>query len=203
MDSVSVVTLAKGRPEHLHNLVLGLEPADPAAGRADRRGDAARAVRAAGCRLPDPADRGGRCPAAAGGGAQRSRPRRRRRPAGVPRHGLHPGADPGRRLRARAHRAGRAADGRGAAICPRAPPDAGWRCEAFAPVAVRHSDRRGPPPDGIERCNDYRCFWSLNFAMRRATSWQPAASTSAISAMAARTPISARRWTGGACRSPG
>ena len=24
MDSVSVVTLAKGRPEHLHNLVLGL-----------------------------------------------------------------------------------------------------------------------------------------------------------------------------------
>jgi hypothetical protein len=39
--------------------------------------------------------------------------------------------------------------------------------EAFARVAVRHSDRRGPPAEGIERCADYRCFWSLNFAMRR------------------------------------
>ncbi|MDR6147150.1 GT2 family glycosyltransferase [Sphingomonas sp. SORGH_AS870] len=44
-----------------------------------------------------------------------------------------------------------------------------WRYEDFASVAVRHSDRRGPPPEGIERCADYRCFWSLNFAMRRAT----------------------------------
>ncbi|MGW8136546.1 galactosyltransferase-related protein [Sphingomonas zeae] len=44
-----------------------------------------------------------------------------------------------------------------------------WRCDEFAQVAVRHSDRRGPPPQGIERCEDYRCFWSLNFAMRRAT----------------------------------
>ena len=46
---------------------------------------------------------------------------------------------------------------------------AGWSCEDFPAVAVRHSDRRGPPPAGIETCNDYRCFWSLNFAMRRAT----------------------------------
>ena len=45
----------------------------------------------------------------------------------------------------------------------------GWRAADFAAVAVRHSDRRGPPPAGIERCNDYRCFWSLNFAMRRQT----------------------------------
>ncbi|WP_419727937.1 galactosyltransferase-related protein [Lichenicola sp.] len=45
----------------------------------------------------------------------------------------------------------------------------GWNFDGFAAVAVRHSDRRGPPPAGIERCNDYRCFWSLNFAMRRAT----------------------------------
>jgi GT2 family glycosyltransferase len=44
-----------------------------------------------------------------------------------------------------------------------------WRSEDFADVAVRHSDRRGPPADGIEICTDYRCFWSLNFAMRRAT----------------------------------
>ncbi|WP_343527162.1 galactosyltransferase-related protein [Sphingomonas sp.] len=45
----------------------------------------------------------------------------------------------------------------------------GWTCDDFAAVAVRHSDRRGPPPKGIERCADYRCFWSLNFAMRRTT----------------------------------
>jgi hypothetical protein len=45
----------------------------------------------------------------------------------------------------------------------------GWVHEDFAAVAVRHSDRRGPPPDGYEACNDYRCFWSLNFAMRRDT----------------------------------
>ncbi len=45
----------------------------------------------------------------------------------------------------------------------------GWRGEEFADVAVRHSDRRGPPSVGIERCTDYRCFWSLNFAMRRDT----------------------------------
>ena len=44
-----------------------------------------------------------------------------------------------------------------------------WRSEDFADIAVRHSDRRGPPAEGIEACNDYRCFWSLNFAMRRAT----------------------------------
>jgi hypothetical protein len=44
-----------------------------------------------------------------------------------------------------------------------------WRCKTFETIAVRHSDRRGPPAEGIELCNDYRCFWSLNFAMRRTT----------------------------------
>lgn len=44
-----------------------------------------------------------------------------------------------------------------------------WRCATFETIAVRHSDRRGPPAEGIEACPDYRCFWSLNFAMRRAT----------------------------------
>ncbi len=43
-----------------------------------------------------------------------------------------------------------------------------WTSDAFTAIAVRHSDRRGPPAEGIELCNDYRCFWSLNFAMRRA-----------------------------------
>ena len=45
----------------------------------------------------------------------------------------------------------------------------GWTFDGFAAAAVRHSDRRGPPPSGVEPCNDYRCFWSLNFAIRRAT----------------------------------
>lgn len=35
----------------------------------------------------------------------------------------------------------------------------------FAETAVRHSDRQGPPAKGIAPCADYRCFWSLNFAM--------------------------------------
>ncbi|RZM35155.1 MAG: glycosyltransferase, partial [Sphingomonas sp.] len=47
--------------------------------------------------------------------------------------------------------------------------DGEWRSDDFDAVAVRHSDRRGPPPEGLELCNDYRCFWSLNFAMRRST----------------------------------
>ena len=47
--------------------------------------------------------------------------------------------------------------------------DGDWQYDRFAEIAVKHSDRRGPPPQGIEICTDYRCFWSLNFAMRRAT----------------------------------
>lgn len=44
-----------------------------------------------------------------------------------------------------------------------------WDYAGLDAVAERHSDRRGPPASGIEICNDYRCFWSLNFAIRRAT----------------------------------
>ena len=44
-----------------------------------------------------------------------------------------------------------------------------WTCEGFNGIAEKHSDRRGPPKAGIEICTDYRCFWSLSFAMRRAT----------------------------------
>ena len=39
--------------------------------------------------------------------------------------------------------------------------------DRFDQVAVLHSDRRGPPAEGLEPCGDYRCFWSLNFAMHR------------------------------------
>ncbi|MGX9978706.1 galactosyltransferase-related protein [Methylobacterium fujisawaense] len=44
-----------------------------------------------------------------------------------------------------------------------------WDYAGLDAVAERHSDRRGPPASGTEICNDYRCFWSLNFAIRRAT----------------------------------
>jgi GT2 family glycosyltransferase len=40
----------------------------------------------------------------------------------------------------------------------------------FERLSVRHSDRQGPPAQGRARCKDYRCFWSLNFAMDR-DSW--------------------------------
>jgi GT2 family glycosyltransferase len=45
----------------------------------------------------------------------------------------------------------------------------GWSFDDFGAAAVKHSDRRGPPAAGFEYCDDYRCFWSLNFAMRRGT----------------------------------
>lgn len=39
--------------------------------------------------------------------------------------------------------------------------------DAFDRIAVRHTDRRGPPEGALDLCEDYRCFWSLNFAMTR------------------------------------
>ncbi|WP_299794371.1 galactosyltransferase-related protein [uncultured Marivita sp.] len=38
----------------------------------------------------------------------------------------------------------------------------------FDALGKQHPDRQGPPPQGRRRCNDYRCFWSLNFAMSKA-----------------------------------
>jgi GT2 family glycosyltransferase len=39
--------------------------------------------------------------------------------------------------------------------------------DAFEALGEKHSDRAGPPVDAIGACSDYRCFWSLNFAIRR------------------------------------
>ncbi len=36
----------------------------------------------------------------------------------------------------------------------------GWTYPKLEAVAVRHSDRQGPPANGLKRCEDYRCFWS-------------------------------------------
>ncbi|MGB3556160.1 MAG: galactosyltransferase-related protein [Jannaschia sp.] len=43
----------------------------------------------------------------------------------------------------------------------------GWTYAEFDAVAERHCDRQGPPEDAMRRCEDYRCFWSLSFAMHR------------------------------------
>ncbi|SEN52561.1 Glycosyltransferase, GT2 family [Loktanella fryxellensis] len=48
--------------------------------------------------------------------------------------------------------------------------DADWDYDTFHQIAVRHSDRQGPPEEARRACEDYRCFWSLNFAMSR-TAW--------------------------------
>jgi GT2 family glycosyltransferase len=37
----------------------------------------------------------------------------------------------------------------------------------FDQIAVRHSERAGPPEEPLGDCTDYRCFWSLNFALHR------------------------------------
>jgi GT2 family glycosyltransferase len=37
----------------------------------------------------------------------------------------------------------------------------------FDKSGVKHSERPGPPLHGTRECQDYRCFWSLNFALRR------------------------------------
>ncbi|KAF0676012.1 glycosyltransferase family 2 protein [Profundibacterium mesophilum] len=43
--------------------------------------------------------------------------------------------------------------------------DDGIDYAAFDAICQRHSDRRAAPAEGTEPCNDYRCFWSLNFAL--------------------------------------
>ena len=40
---------------------------------------------------------------------------------------------------------------------------------AFDELAVKHSERAGPPLEAIGYCEDYRCFWSLNFALSAET----------------------------------
>ena len=47
--------------------------------------------------------------------------------------------------------------------------EAGLDFARFAATGVKHSERAGPPVTELGECSDYRCFWSLNFAMRRAT----------------------------------
>ena len=51
------------------------------------------------------------------------------------------------------------------AYLPKAATDEGIDFARFDELGVKHSERAGPPETLLAPCNDYRCFWSLNFAM--------------------------------------
>ncbi|MET0376134.1 MAG: galactosyltransferase-related protein [Rhizorhabdus sp.] len=51
---------------------------------------------------------------------------------------------------------------------PKGAVDAGLDFAHFAHIGVQHRDRAGPPETLLGACSDYRCFWSLNFAVRKA-----------------------------------
>ena len=51
---------------------------------------------------------------------------------------------------------------------PKGSTDRGIDFASFETLAVRHSERPGPPPGPLGVCHDYRCFWSLNFAIAAA-----------------------------------
>ncbi|KAB2541773.1 glycosyl transferase [Salipiger aestuarii] len=53
------------------------------------------------------------------------------------------------------------------AYLPAGATETGLDFTRFDQIGVRHSDRQAPPPEGLRPCPDYRCFWSLNFAMHR------------------------------------
>ena len=50
---------------------------------------------------------------------------------------------------------------------PRGMTDSGIDWQRFDDHSVEHSERAGPPVDPLGPCHDYRCFWSLNFALSR------------------------------------
>ena len=50
---------------------------------------------------------------------------------------------------------------------PDAATDEGIDWNRFDAISVEHSERAGPPVEPLGPCHDYRCFWSLNFALSR------------------------------------
>ena len=168
MDTVSVVTLAKGRPDHLCNLILGLSRQDHAPAEL-----IIGVMQASAYQLPTTAFpvrqimvAGNDLPLAA---ARNAAARVTKSETLV---FLDMDCIPTPALLGDYNRGLAELDGllMGEVLyLPDGAAKQGWTYQDLAAVAVRHSDRRGPPPAGIERCNDYRCFWSLNFAMRRST----------------------------------
>jgi len=45
----------------------------------------------------------------------------------------------------------------------------GWTYATFERDAIVHDARADAPVKDVQRCEDYRCFWSLNFALHRDT----------------------------------
>ncbi|SFA96000.1 Glycosyltransferase, GT2 family [Poseidonocella pacifica] len=54
---------------------------------------------------------------------------------------------------------------------PKGAADNGVDYPLFDEVGEKHSDRAAPPKNPYAACEDYRCFWSLNFAIGRAA-WE-------------------------------
>ncbi|HTG37501.1 galactosyltransferase-related protein [Sphingomonas sp.] len=50
---------------------------------------------------------------------------------------------------------------------PKGATETGVDFARFEALGEKHSERAGPPTQPTGVCRDYRCFWSLNFAMRR------------------------------------
>ena len=168
MPTVSVVTLAKGRPDHLYNLVLGLtrQTVMPAELVVAVMQDTPYAVPDAPFPVRQMMVAGDALPLATARNAAA------RAASGELLVFLDMDCIPAPDLVA--DYAARSADFDGLLMgevmyLPGGATKGDWRSEDFTAIAVRHSDRRGPPADGVELCNDYRCFWSLNFAMRRET----------------------------------
>ena len=53
------------------------------------------------------------------------------------------------------------------AYLPKGATKGGLDFTTFDRIGVKHSERPGPPDTPLKPCADYRCFWSLNFAMTR------------------------------------
>lgn len=43
----------------------------------------------------------------------------------------------------------------------------GWTDAERHGVSTHHSERRAPPTTAIDSCDDFRCFWSLSFAVTK------------------------------------
>lgn len=168
MPTISVVTLAKGRPDHLHNLVVGLTRQSmlPRELIVAVMQDAPYALPDAPFPIRQLIVTGNALPLAV------ARNTAARAASGELLVFLDMDCIPAPDLVA--DYAARSSDLDGLLMgevmyLPGGATDGAWRSEDFTAIAVRHSDRRGPPAHGVERCSDYRCFWSLNFAMRRDT----------------------------------